>query len=45
VTELEKEFPIEKFLNQFDISNSRMIRLRKSMVTIFQDAQDLTDIN
>lgn len=42
MTELEKEFPIEKFLNQFDISNSRMIRLRKSMVTIFQDAQDLT---
>ena len=38
--ELEKEFPIEEFLDQFDISNSRMIRLRKSIVTIFQDAQD-----
>jgi hypothetical protein len=30
---LEKEFPIEGFLDQFDISNSRMIRLRKSIVT------------
>jgi hypothetical protein len=38
--ELEKEFPIEEFLDQFDISNSRMTRLRKSIVTIFQNAQD-----
>ena len=39
--ELEKEFPIEEFLNQFDISNSRKRKLRNSIVTIFQDAQDL----
>lgn len=42
--ELEKEFRIEAFLNQFDISNSRMVKLRKSIVTIvtiFHDAQDL----
>lgn len=38
--ELEKEFLIEEFLDQLDISNSRMTRLRKSIVTIFQNAQD-----
>jgi hypothetical protein len=42
--ELEKEFPIKEFLDQFDISNSRIIRLIKSIVPTFQDAQDLKSI-
>ena len=40
-TELEKELWIEEFLDQVDISRPQMIRIRKSIVTIFQDAQDL----
>ncbi len=35
-----KFWKLEEFLNQFDVSNSRMTRLRKSIVTVFQDAQD-----
>ena len=30
----------QEFLDQFDILSSRMIKLRKSIFTIFQDSQD-----
>ncbi len=40
-TELKKELLIEEFLDQVDISGLRLLKLRKSIVKIFQDAQDL----
>jgi len=40
-TELEKEFRIQEVLDQVNISRQKMIRLRKSIVRIFEDAQIL----
>jgi hypothetical protein len=39
--ELEKEFRIQEVLEQTNISRQKMIRLRKSIVRIFEDAQIL----
>jgi hypothetical protein len=40
-TELEKEFRIQEVLDQVNISRQKMRRLRKSIILIFEDAQNL----
>ena len=40
-TELSKEFQIQEVFDQVGISRQKMARLRKSVVTIFEDARDL----
>lgn len=40
-TELNKEFQIQEVFDQVGISRQKMTRLRKSVVTIFEDARDL----
>ena len=40
-TKLDKEFQIQEIFDQFGISRQKMTRLRKSIVVIFEDAQDL----
>ena len=40
-TELSKEFQIQEVFDQVGISRQKMARLRKSVVTIFEDAGDL----
>jgi hypothetical protein len=39
--ELEKEFQIQEVLDQVEISRQKMTRLRKSIIIIFEDAQNL----
>lgn len=40
-TELTKEFRIQKFFDEVGISRQKITRLKKSVVTIFKNAQDL----
>ena len=40
-TKLNKEFQIQKVFDKVGISRQKMTRLRKSIVRIFEDAQDL----
>jgi hypothetical protein len=41
VIDLKKELPVENFLNQFSVRNSKNLQIRKSILTILQQAQDL----
>ena len=40
-TELKKEFPIQEVFDQVGISRQKLTKLRKSVLVIFKDAQDL----
>lgn len=41
VSDVKKELPIEQFLQQFSIRNSKNIKIKKSIVTLLHNAQKL----